>query len=122
MPNTQTDVPSGREPTQRHNLICCKLSVLKLNIENSSRLLHRTKGVINHVENQLMHLHGIGGNRVSRLCDLRPEFNLEGDRRTKKSEGFLRQGMKEQWASTLVVLPTEGQQLLDKIPGFFRRS
>jgi hypothetical protein len=74
-------------------LIRDKLPVLKLNIEDSSPLLHRTDSVIDQMENHLMHLHGIGRNRVGRMWNLRSEFNPQGDRRTKEPEGFFRQGV-----------------------------
>src|SRR6185437_8800588 len=93
IPNAQADVPSSGESTGRYDLIRCKLSILKLNVEDSSCLLHRTKGVIDQIENHLMHLHGIGRNRVGRVSNLRFEFDPQGDRRTKEPEGFFRQGM-----------------------------
>ena len=93
MPNAQTDVRSGRESTGRHDLIRDKLLVLNLNIEDASCPLHRTKGIIDQIENHLMHLHGIGRQRIGRVCDLRSEFNPQGDRRAKEPERFFRQGM-----------------------------
>src|SRR5574338_550934 len=54
------------------------------------------------------------------MCNLRSEFNPQGDRWTKEPKGLFRQGMEEQGVATVVVLPTEDQELLDQFPGSFR--